>query len=179
MKNFSFLAIALCVALFMSCKSGNGSNASNESSNAQEQNVGQAATNNANAAQPAPTQDATQAAPQSDLPEAITSFVNSNFSGATITGSKRDSDDGEIEVYLSDGTEVEFAANNQWEKIKCPGKAVPLAVVPSAISSYVQANYQSAPITKIDKKLNGYEVELNNGVELNFDANGNFIGVDD
>ena len=85
----------------------------------------------------------------------------------------------QTDVYLNDGTEVDFDARNQWEKVDCHTKAVPAALVPSAIASYVKANYQSLPITKIDNNRYGYDIELSNGLELKFNANGQFMGIDD
>ena len=169
MKHFSFFAIALCAAMFVSCNNNGG----------QQPVAGQATPSNANVAQQAPAQNAqSQAAPQVAAPEAVTAFINSNFSGATITRTERDNDDAELEVYLSDGSKVEFTANNEWKKITCPGKAVPSALVPNAITNYVKSNYQSAIIYKIDKNYNTYEVELNNGVELHFGNDGQFLGMD-
>lgn len=174
MKNFSYFALALCAAMFVACNNNGG----------QQPVAGQATPSNANVAQQAPVENAQpQAAPQATapqvaVPDAIVNFINSNFSGATINGTERDNEDGEIDVYLSDGSKVEFTANNEWKKISCPGKGVPSALVPTAITNYVKSNYNSALIYKIDKNYNTYEVQLNNGVELHFGSNGQFLGMD-
>ena len=34
-------------------------------------------------------------------------------------------------------------------------------------------------ITKIDKEPFGYDIEINNGLELKFAANGTLLGIDD
>ena len=169
MKNFSYFVLALCAAMFVSCNN-NGS---------QQPVAGQTTPSNANVAQQAPVENAQpQAAPQAAAPDAIVNFINSNFSGATINGTERDNEDGEIDVYLSDGSKVEFTANNEWKKISCPGKGVPSALLPTAITNYVKSNYNSALIYKIEKNYNTYEVQLNNGVELHFGSNGQFLGMD-
>lgn len=174
MKHFIFLVIASCAVMFVSCNNNGG----------QQPVAGQATPSNADVAQQAPVQDTlSQVAPQAAAlqvaaPDAIVKFINSNFSGATINGTERDHEDGEIDVYLSDGSKVEFTANNEWKKIACPGKGVPSALVPTAITNYVKSNYQSALIYKIDKNYNTYEVQLNNGVELHFGSNGQFLGMD-
>ena len=36
-----------------------------------------------------------------------------------------------------------------------------------------------AVITKINKELHGYDIELANGMELSFDRSGRFLGMDD
>lgn len=173
MKHFSFFAIALCAVMFVSCNNNSD----------QQPATGQATPSNANVdqqapAQQAPAQAAPQAAPQAGVTAAVTDFINKNFPGTTIAGQDPDND-GEIEIYLSDGTQVEFAPNNEWKTVKCPGKAVPAALVPQAIANYVKSNFQSALITKIDKKYGSYEIELNNGAELHFAADGSFVGYDD
>lgn len=169
MKYFSFFAVALCVAMLVSCNNNGG----------QQPVSGQTTPSNTNVTQQAPVQNnQTQPAAQVAVPDAVTTFINSNFSGSTITRTERDNDDAELEVYLSDGSKVEFTANNEWKKITCPGKAVPSALVPTAITNYVKSNYQSALICMIDKNYNTYEVELNNGVELHFGNDGQFLGMD-
>ena len=84
----------------------------------------------------------------------------------------------EYDVYLNDGTQLDFDANNQWETIESRGKGVPAVFIPKAIATYVKSNYQ-LPIVKIHKEHFGYEIELNNGMELSFDRSGQFMGMDD
>ena len=114
------------------------------------------------------------------LPDAITAFIKQHFPNATITGVEPDHDHGglEYDVYLNDGTQIDFDANNQWEKVESM-KGVPAFFIPKAIASHVKGSYQNAVITKINKEYNGYEVELNNGIELRFDGSGRFLGMDD
>lgn len=121
-----------------------------------------------------------QAATAQTLPEAITTFLKQHFPNATITGVEPDQDHGglEYDVYLNDGTELDFDANNQWETIECRAKAVPATFIPKAIATYVKGNYQ-LPIVKIHKEHFGYEIELSNGLDLNFDHSGQFMGMDD
>jgi len=42
----------------------------------------------------------------------------------------------------------------------------------------VAANYTDAGINEISRDRRGYEVELTNQIELQFDQNGNFVRVD-
>jgi len=127
-------------------------------------------------AQPA----ATAATPQA-VPEAINAFVKQYFPNATIAGVEPDNDHGcmEYDIYLSDGTEVDFDANNQWETIESRAKGVPATFIPQAIATYVKSNYQNMAVAKIHKEHYGYEIELTNGLELNFDQSGQFMGMDD
>ena len=114
------------------------------------------------------------------VPDAINAFVKQNFPNATIAGVEQDSDHGgmEYDIYLSDGTKVDFDANSQWDKVECHA-GVPASLVPQAIATYVKSNYQNMTITKIDREFSGYEIELSNGLDLKFDKSGRFMGMDD
>ena len=46
------------------------------------------------------------------------------------------------------------------------GKAVPSAIIPSAITKFVAENFSGQEIVEISRKRGGYEVELSNGTEL-------------
>ena len=130
----------------------------------------------AQAQQAAPAAATTQA-----VPDAVNTFVKQYFPNATIVGVELDNDHGgmEYDIYLSDGTEIDFDANNQWDKVDCHTKAVPAALIPQAIAAHVKSNYQNMAITKIDKDYGGYEIELANGLDLKFDNSGRFLGIDD
>ena len=126
-------------------------------------------------------QDPAAAAPTAQsLPGAITSFIKQHFPNATIVGVEPDYDHGglEYDVYLSDGTQVDFDANNQWDQVESM-RGVPAFFIPKAIASYVRGSYQNMVITKINKEYHGYEIELANGLDLNFDRSGRFMGMDD
>lgn len=111
-----------------------------------------------------------------ELPQKSQQFITTHFSGVEVLSVTVDDD---YEVYLANGTKVEFTLQGEWKEVKCPGFAVPAAIVPAAITKYVKAQFPNSAIVKIDKKYRGYEVELNNDLELKFDKDGNFIGVDD
>ena len=110
------------------------------------------------------------------LPQKAQQFINTHFSGVEVLSATVDDD---YEVYLANGTKVEFTMQGEWKEVKCPGAAVPAAIIPAAISKYVKANFPNTIIVKIDKKYSGYEVELNTDIELKFDKNGNLVGIDD
>lgn len=130
-------------------------------------------------AQPQANPQAAAAPTAQALPEAITTFIKQQFPNATIAGIEPDYEHGglEYDVYLSDGTQIDFDANQQWEKVE--SRAVPAYFIPKAIATYVSSNYQNMAITKIKKEYNTYEVELVNGMDLVFDRSGHFMGMDD
>lgn len=179
-KDILGIAIAGALALSLSACNGGGDGSA--------QGVIPAAQAPATAAPAVP--DSLAAAPQAapvapqaqGLPAPITQFVAQYFPGASVIRIDTDTEYGglEYDVTLSDGSEVDFDINHQWETVECRAKSVPAALVPAAITSYVKATYQGAPIVKIDRKHRaGYEIEIANGIELNFDANGRLAYIDD
>ena len=129
----------------------------------------------AQAQQADPPAAATQA-----LTEAITAFLKQHFPNATVVGVEPDHDHGglEYDVYLNDGTQIDFDANNQWDQVESM-RGVPAYFIPKGIANYVRSNYQNMAITKVNKEYHGYEIELANGLDLNFDSSGRFLGMDD
>ncbi|MCR4872906.1 MAG: PepSY-like domain-containing protein [Bacteroidales bacterium] len=111
------------------------------------------------------------------LPQKAQQFITKHFSGVEFLSGKQD--DGEYEVYLIDGTEIDFTAAGDWKDVDCHTRAVPAAIVPAAISKYVKAKFPNNTIVKISKKYAGYDIELDSDLELKFDKNGNYIGIDD
>jgi predicted nucleotide-binding protein (sugar kinase/HSP70/actin superfamily) len=56
---------------------------------------------------------------------------------------------------------------------------VPARIVPKSIVSYVWRNYPQTQIIEIERERYGYDVKLSNRIELEFDASGKFIRIDD
>jgi hypothetical protein len=112
---------------------------------------------------------------------AITQFVTQYFPEATIQMVMPDEDD--IDVVLNDYTKIEFRLNNEWKKVDCEHSttftAVPATIVPEQITAYVNANFPGAIIKKLEKKFRGWEIELNNGLELKFNSNFKVMEIDD
>jgi hypothetical protein len=112
---------------------------------------------------------------------AITQFVTQYFPDATVQMVMPDEDD--IDVVLSDYTKIEFRLNNEWKKVDCEHSttytAVPATLVPEQITAYVTANFPGAIIKKLEKKFRGWEIELNNGLELKFNNNFRVMEIDD
>ena len=111
------------------------------------------------------------------LPAAAQATIKNNFK-AEVNHIKIDKDWGrvsEYDVVLNDGTEITFDRNGNWKDIEVRRNgSVPANLVPSAITSYVKQNQKNTTITGIEKKSSGYEVELSNGVDMIFNAKGEF-----
>lgn len=112
---------------------------------------------------------------------AITQFVEQYFPKATVQMLMPDEDD--IDVVLNDYTKIEFKLNYEWKKVDCEHSttftSVPATLVPEQITAYVNANFPNATIKKLEKKYMGWEIELNNGLELKFNKNFKVMEIDD
>ncbi len=112
---------------------------------------------------------------------AITQFVTQHFPNATVQMVMPDEDD--IDVVLNDYTKIEFRLNNEWKKVDCEHSttftAVPATIVPEQITAYVNTSFPGAIIKKLEKKYRGWEIELNNGLELKFNSNFKVMEIDD
>lgn len=83
----------------------------------------------------------------------------------------------EYEVDFACGGEAEFNSDGGLNKIKCP-KGIPQALIPAKIKTYLAKNYKSIEVTSLDNDKRDIEVELSNGLDLQFDLSGNFVRID-
>lgn len=84
------------------------------------------------------------------------------------------------EIIFTNGNKVEFNNKGIWKEIDCKYTELPSEIVPPQITNYAKTNYPDLKITKIEKKSrNRHEIELSNGLGLEFDANFNVIDIDD
>ncbi len=117
--------------------------------------------------------------------QTIENFVKAYFPEAEVLSTIRDGFD--YEVTLSDYTHIEFDSNAlgktpEWDEIDCRRstiyKVVPAALVPAEIADYVSRLHQTQSIVKITKDGRGWDIELGNGVEIEFDRRFNVIEFD-
>ncbi len=120
---------------------------------------------------------------QITLPQGVIDYVAANYPKTTISASEVE-DNGNYEVELNNGTELVFEANGNFLRMDSDddghnGSDNDQVTLPKAVKDYVAANYPNATISESEMEDNGnYEVELNNGTKLIFDANGNFLRTD-
>ena len=116
------------------------------------------------------------------IPESIMSFIQQSFPGKHVTyaENERKLTGTTYEIVLTDGTRIDFDTSGEWEKMEgTVNNPLPTPLIPVPITNYIKANYPDAMILMIDKEDHGYDVELANGLELRFNKQGEFIGMDD
>lgn len=113
-------------------------------------------------------------------PTKITSFIAQHFPDSDIVSIKEEKKlhKTEYEVKLRNMEELEFDGNYDIKSMESKS-GLPNSVIPQKIREYVAKNYPQSKIEEWDLKRKGQEIELNNGLEILFDFDGNFIKIDD
>ncbi|MEG1643761.1 MAG: PepSY-like domain-containing protein [Bacteroidales bacterium] len=123
--------------------------------------------------------------PADQLPEKAKQFIKNNFSGKKIiyTGIEEGAFKGDYKVILSDNSKIEFSSSGNWEKVDCGKGCVPTSVLPTKIKKYISTNHKDVCVSEIEYDTeitgNSYKVELQNGIDLKFNKDGDFKEIDD
>lgn len=125
-------------------------------------------------------QNGSQELPQNSQEFIAAHFANENLTSVQIEDNWMpwDNDD-KYEVYFSSGLELTFNKAGEITEIEAAkDQNIPAAALPAEIKSYVSSNYQDAAITSWERDGKDQDVELSNGVDLEFDKSGKFLRVD-
>lgn len=82
-------------------------------------------------------------------------------------------------IMYESGEKVEFDKQGMWKEISCRMSAVPADLIPDQIKSHIKATFPGSVILKIDRNLRGYEVKLNNGLDVEYSPDFQVIDIDD
>lgn len=117
----------------------------------------------------------------SELPAKAQEFVEKYYDGVDVTRVTMDRDisSTEYDVMLSNGTKIEFNTDGEWRDVDARNSAVPSAIVPKEIRSYVDKNYNGNDIVELKRERYGWEVKLSQGLELEFDNAFRLTEIDD
>ena len=113
------------------------------------------------------------------LPQEAQSFLNAHFSSTTVRSVVKDYDDltYTYEVALADGTQIEFKKSGEWKSIDNRQVGIPSSVLPEEIATYLNTNHAETFVVDVERDWQ-YDVELNNGLDLDFTLGGKFIRID-
>lgn len=111
------------------------------------------------------------------LPQAAQTFLKANFATKVPLVVTADWDD--YTIRYESGEKVEFDKQGNWKEIDCRATQVPVELIPEQIKSNIQATFPGAIILKIDRNRRGYEVKLNNGLEVEYSPTFDVIDIDD
>lgn len=123
----------------------------------------------------------------SNLPQNILDFISANFSGVGIEEAELENN-GNYEIKLENDMELIFDGDGNFlgqakdENGDDQGEDhehINSGDLPQVILDYIAENYPDNSIIEAEMDDDGYEVTLNNGVELKFDEEGNFLSSED
>lgn len=111
------------------------------------------------------------------LPQPARDFLTEYFNGQQAGSAAKDGD--KYDIILDSGVDIEFDANGQWTQVDAPdGGTIPTGYIPELIEDFIAANYPTTSVNEVTRKRNRYEIELNNGLELRFNLDGSYAGMD-
>ena len=110
------------------------------------------------------------------LPIPAQLFVKQYFADATYSRVEKEKDDGfwEYEVWLSDGSQVEFDEKGEWKSVDCKYSEIPVGIIPTVIAEDIAKKYPDLKPYKIEKEVGGYEIDIS-GYDLYYSYKGMFI----
>ena len=117
----------------------------------------------------------------SQMPKAAQLFIQKHFANQSVAIAKVETEflDKNYDVIFTNGDKIEFNKKGQWTNVDCEHTQVPVDIIPVAIQKYVSQKFPDTKVVKIevtDRK--GYEVELNNGFDIEFDKKLNVVDFD-
>jgi hypothetical protein len=115
------------------------------------------------------------------LPVSAQSFIQKHFNQEDVLRVVMEKEGlfNEYSVYMKDATEIDFNHQGNLLSVDCQYSPVPASIMPQAVVDYVNYHFPDAYITDYVVKARRLEVGLNNDLELIFDLDGNFLGIDD
>lgn len=118
--------------------------------------------------------------PLEEVPEQIAAYLETHFPDISVI--EASFDDHVIykkyEISLKGRTSLEFTPDFKVKEIKSKSK-LPDSVIPEKILKYVQANYPNNVITDWELDDGNQQIELDNGLDIEFSLDGLFIRVED
>lgn len=115
-----------------------------------------------------------------ELPAAVIEYIETYFPAQPIDKAVKEFDMRSTwyEVDFKNGVELKF--NEAGEILEMESDlALPDAALPANVVSYVKENYAGHYIVGWEKEKKGQEIELNDGTELKFNKDGEFVREDD
>ncbi len=115
------------------------------------------------------------------VPQPAKDLVAQYFDASQVSYVKLDKDllDWEYEVRFNDGRLLEFNKAGELTKVDCKQTEVPAVLVPEQVRKYVKTNFPNSFIIEWGRDDRGFKAELNNGLDLEFNHNYDFLRIDD
>lgn len=117
----------------------------------------------------------------SNIPVQAQAFIEKYFKSTDVSYIEREIDGVHYEynVYLKNATEIEFDHQGNLKSIDCRVTPIPAGIVPEMVMQYVTVHYPNHIVVEYAIGFRRITIELGSGIELFFDLEGNFLGMDD
>lgn len=116
---------------------------------------------------------------ETEFPAAISKYVDKHFPDNKIlqVTQEKEGISNAYEVVVSDNFKLEFDKNKD---LTCASgsKEIPSSIVPNKIARYVKDNYPDNVITEWELDGKEEKVKLDNGMQLEFNSNHEFLRID-
>ena len=112
------------------------------------------------------------------IPTRSRAFIDQYFPESSVVIVEMEEDDkgmNEYEVWLNDGTKIDFDLQGEWKTVARKKTGVPLTLIPQQLITFVNTNYPNNVITKFSRKDYGYKLELSDDMDLRFNKQYQFI----
>ncbi len=103
--------------------------------------------------------------PASELPENAQAFIKKNFPHAAVVSCTRDYSDGQFDVDLEEGTDLEFNHKGEWVEVEAGTMRRLSAVlvkqlIPEKAYKELERRNMTTEVESIKRSRDGYKVEL-------------------
>ena len=111
------------------------------------------------------------------LPAAAQTLLKQHFANKVPLVVTMDWDD--YTIIYETGEKVEFDKQGNWKEFDCKTSQVPTALIPEQIKAHVRATFPGTTIIDLDRNRRGYEIKLNNGLDIEYTRDFRVIEIDD
>ena len=114
------------------------------------------------------------------LPQKAKELISTYFSDLKISYAIVDKEifDTNYEVVFTNGSKIEFNRKGNWTDIECRN-GISEKIIPIRIWEYIQEYHPDQKVIEIDYDRDGYDVKLDNRLEMKFDKRFRMRGYDD
>jgi hypothetical protein len=116
-----------------------------------------------------------------ELPQKAQTFLKTNFTKEKAQQILQETEDYLETIYqvtFQGKLKIKFDKNGNWKEVDGHRKPIPTRFIPEKILTYIKKSFPNNEVVKIEKEKKKYEVEISNGLELEFDRDGNFLRID-
>ncbi len=115
-----------------------------------------------------------------ELPTKAQEFIKKHFNSQKAVSIIKDTEnllDVEYKTIYNNMV-ISFDSKGEWEEVDGKRNAIPTTFIPQEIVNHIQKSFPDNNIVKIEKGKRKYEVEISNGLDLEFTKAGAFLRID-